>query len=142
MLAEWRGLDPRPQFLCFALDYQYTDAGLKLANLKGDDYYRARYVANACSKADDFCVLLASMKKVVTFANDEGGEEDKESRIKLDHVVDLEGFKLSNPLTIADGYLLQEDLYDERDPDGQDGGGYCGNQHMEIDQYYNDTVRG
>ena len=82
------------------------------------------------------------MQKVVTFMNDEGGEENAESRIRLDTVFDLEGFILQNSLGIAENLILQHSLYDSRDPDNQRGGEYMGNQHGEIDQTYNDTVRG
>jgi hypothetical protein len=123
------------------LDHQYTDAALKLANLKGDDYYRARYVADSCGEAGDFCVLLASLQRVVTFLNDEGGREDEESELRLKRIVDVEGFVLRDSLLIPEDYLLQEGLYDSRDPDNQTGGEYMGNQHAEFDQFYNDTVR-
>ena len=122
------------------MGHQYTDAGLRLANLKGDDYHQARLVADACSKAGDFCVLLASLQKVVTFMNDEGGEEDAESDLGLETIVDLEGYILGNSRSIPESFLLQQWLYDSRDPDNQRGGEYMGNQHAEINQTYNDTV--
>jgi hypothetical protein len=73
--------------------------------------------------------------------NDEGGEEDAQSELRLDRIVDLEGFTLRESLLIPDEYLLQQGLYDSRDPDEQTGGEYMGNQHAEFDQFYNDTVR-
>ena len=140
--AEWRNLgEEGPQCLCFVLDHQYTDAALKLANLKGDDYYRARYIADSCGEAGNFCVLLASLQRVVTFMNDEGGREEAESELRLKRIVDVEGFILRDALLIPEYYLLQEGLYDSRDPDHQTGGEYIGNQHAEFDQLYNDTVR-
>lgn len=137
VLAEWRY--EGPECLCYALDYQYTDTGLKLASLKGNDYYRARYVVDSCGKASGFCVLLASLQKVVSFPNDEGGEEECE--LWLDRIVDIEGFTLRKSLSIAEECLLQR-LYDSRDPDNQAGGEHLGNQHANLKQFYNDTVRG
>lgn len=142
VLADWRNFDDEgAECLCYVLDHQYTDAALKLANLKGNDYYRVRYVADSCREAGGFCVLLASLHKVVTFMNDEGGEEDAESELRLNHIVDVEGVVLREALLIPEHYLLQEELYDSRDPDNQTGGEYMGNQHAEFEQFYNDTVR-
>ncbi|MCJ1391367.1 hypothetical protein MMC18_004230 [Xylographa bjoerkii] len=128
------------QLDCFCQTLAYTDAGLKLAELKGDDYYRACYVANACRKVGDFCVLLASMQKVVTLPNDEGGEENAQSELRLNRILDLEGFALQKSLTIPEDFLLQPWLYGSRDNDEQHGGEYLGNQHADFDQYYNDSV--
>ena len=140
-LAKWRDLNEGPECLCYVLDHQYTNAGLKLGNLKGHDYCRARHVADSCTEAGDFCVLLASLQKVVSFMNDEGGQEDAQSELRLDRIVDLEGFMLRKSLLIPEDYLLHQGLYDSRDPDNQTGGEYMGNQHAEFDQFYNDTVR-
>lgn len=112
-----------------------------MGRLKGEDYHRARYVADACNKADDFCFLLASMQKVVTWVNDEGGKEAK----KVEHllrIVDIEGFALIESLRIAERILVVEDLYDDRNPDAQDRGEYLGNSHDDISQTYNDSVGG
>jgi hypothetical protein len=126
-------------YLCYALDHQYTVASLNLANLKGDDYNRARYVADGCREAGGFCVLLANLSMVVTFPNDEG-DDDRKSHLQLNRIVDMEGFVLKESLLISTDYLLQN-LYHSRDPDSQTGGEYMGNQHADIDQIYNDTVR-
>lgn len=122
------------------MDHQYTDAGLKLATLKGDDYYRARYVADACNKVGDFCALLASMQKVVTFPNGEEGEEYAKSFLRLDNIVDLEGHKLGTSLKIPNNILLQQRLYISRLHDSQIGGEYTGNDYANFDQLYNNTV--
>ena len=136
-LTEWRTLG-EPPVLCYALDHQYTDAALKLASLKGDDYFRARYVIDACAKADGFFVLLAELKKVTTLDHSEF-DEDPRSELQLDRVVDLTGSMLVAGQVIDEEYLVQ-DLYSGRGPDIQQGGEYLGNQHVEIDRIYNDTV--
>lgn len=85
--------------------------------------------------------MLASLQKVVTFENDEGGEEDAQSELRLEHITDLEGFTLQKSLRIPENFLLQQSLYDSRDPDSQNGGEFLGNQHADIDQFYKNTVR-
>jgi hypothetical protein len=138
-LEEWRQLDPAPVFLCYVLSHQHTEAGLKLASLKGKDSHRARFVADACSKAGDFYVLLASIKSVVTFSNDEGGDETKQSKLVI-RVVDLDGSVIAPRLIVPENAIMQE-IYKNRDPDERLGGEYLGNQHAEFEQSYHDTVR-
>lgn len=121
--------------------HQYTVAELKLANLKGDDYYRARYIVDACSSAGELCVLLASMQKVVSLVNSEKGEESTSSELGLVRIVDLEGFPLGESVGISELFILQEWLYESRDPDSQHGGQYLGNRYADIDRSYDDTVR-
>ncbi|MCJ1243689.1 hypothetical protein MMC30_000886 [Trapelia coarctata] len=139
-LAEWRSLDGGLACLCYAFDHQYTNAGFNLASLKADDYHRARYIVESCEKSGDFCVLFASLQKIVTFDNDEGGEENLNSGLRLERIVDKEGFMLREYLNISEDCLLQRGLYDSRDPDSQSGGEYMGNQHAEIEQLYDDRV--
>ena len=139
LLGEWRCLDD-PQCFCYALSHQYTDAALKFSSLKGEDYQRVRHVADACGKEGDFYVLLASMERVVTFMNDEGGDEDKEYKLSLPLIVNLEGFMLIRNLIIPDDFLLQRALYHDRYPERQAGGEYMGNQHNEMEHVYCDAV--
>jgi hypothetical protein len=47
---------------------EWGSAGLESANLKGDDYYRAHWVADSCGKVGDFGILLVSMQKEVRMA--------------------------------------------------------------------------
>ena len=139
-LSEWHNFDQAPQCLCYAFDYQYTKGALKLATLKGDDYYQARFVADACNNVGEFCVLLASMVLIETWLNDDGGEDEKTFQLKVNNIVDLEGFVLQQGLNIPETFLLQDRLYKSRDPDERTGGEYMGNQHAEIDEVYRDTV--
>ena len=139
-LAKWRNVQRGLECIGYALKHQYTGAGLRLSKLKGEDYYCARHVVDACHQAGGFCVLLASMEKIVTFPNDVGGEDYKTSELLLTDVRDLEGFTLSKSLVISEDVLLDQGLYDSRDYDHRHGGEYMGNQHAEIDHIYNNTV--
>jgi hypothetical protein len=137
-LEEWRQLDPAPGFLCYVLTHQHTEAGLKLSSLKGKDFHRARFVADACSKAGGFYVLLASIKSVVSFSNDEGGDRAQRFNLVI-RVVDLDGSVIAPRLNVPENAIMQE-IYENRDPDVRQGGEYLGNQHAGIEQIYNDTV--
>jgi uncharacterized protein (DUF1684 family) len=70
-----------------------------------------------------------------------GGEEDKTRRTYLDNVSSLEGFELSNETVDIDkSALLVSINYYDRDPDYRAGGEYMGNQHLEIEENYEDMV--
>ncbi|KAL2057964.1 hypothetical protein ABVK25_001581 [Lepraria finkii] len=140
-LTRWQNLEDVPQYLAYPLDHQYTDRDLRLARLKGDDYPRARHVAQSCAVHGEFYILLANMSMHITDPNDEN-EEPEESELLLSHIVDLEGFTLSiyDSLKISDTLLLQGISYSDREPDVQRGGNYMGNQYAEIDQFFKDSV--
>ena len=136
VLTQWRELEAPPQFRCYALDHKYTNAALRLAELKGVDYCRARYVARSSERHGEFAVLLANMERCVTLQED----CDDESQINLLHIVDLEGFDLTAVhLRIPREDILQ-DPYGSRDPDVQRGGEHMGNQHAEVERFYKDSV--
>lgn len=128
-------------YLVWPLAHNYTNQGLQLAHLKGNDYYRARHVSQSCSEHGGYYVLLANMELCVTDSNHEE-EEEKTSQLYLTHIVDLGGFNLSihRSLIIDETTLLAEIHHENRNPDTQVGGNYMGNQHGEIDQFYNDSV--
>lgn len=110
--------------------------------MKGDDYHRARHVAQSSTVHNEFYILLANMELQRTDPNDETEEREESEQLVLTHIVDLGGFSLSiyNSLSISDTYLLQEICYSDREPDVQRGGHYMGNQHAEIDQFFKDSV--
>jgi len=121
-------MDTGPQYLCYAFAHQYSDQDLKLSSLKSNDYYRARYVIDSCEKAGNFCVLFANLIRVKISANDEEGtfadDEDNAEELTLKRIVHIGGFGLRELLPVSETHLLQDRLYDSRDPDEQKGGGY------------------
>lgn len=123
------------------LDHDYSQQNLKLAQLKGNDYHRARYVAQGCAAHGDFYVLLANIEMCITDQNCEESEEP-ESQLSLGDIVDVQGSFLSmhKNINISDGFLLNGASYHDREPDVQRGGNYLGNQYAEIDQFFRDSV--
>ncbi|KAL9005009.1 MAG: hypothetical protein Q9188_002190 [Gyalolechia gomerana] len=140
-LTRWQDLIHAPEYLAYPLDHQYTDRNLKLAQLKGDDYHRARHVAQGCAAHGEFYVFLANMELCITDPNGEE-EEEAQSALSLCHVVDLEGSDLSmyNTMDISGTLLLHGTSYTDRQPDIQRGGNYLGNQYAEIDQFFKDSL--
>ena len=123
-MRRWRDLGDKSNthFFAYTLEHKYTDIGLRLSQLKGDDYYRVPHVAQSCAEPREFYVLLANMKMYKVKPNDED-ESREECELSLTRIVDLEGFSLSlyQELFIPETALLQEGLYD-RLPETQRGG--------------------
>lgn len=128
VLTQCQGLENSFQFLVYPLEYKYTNVGLRLAQLKRDDYHRAHHVAESCAEHVGFYVLLANMERQVTNPNSEE-ECDLESEVYLTHIADTDGFNLHvyQSLSIPQTTLLREIYDDDRDPDMQRGGEYLGN---------------
>lgn len=78
----------------------------------------------------------------MTDPNYEDEAREIESSLYLTHIVDLEGFNLlvHKSTFIPEGNLLQTGFFHDREPDTQRGGEYWGNQHAEIDKFFNDSV--
>ena len=142
MLEQWRGISiPESGYLCYALDHQYTDQGLKLANLKGDDYCRVRFVADSCAKSGKFCFLLTNIVNETSYDEDDEERTGDESwEIKMRPIMTLEGLKLQTGEKRSGHHLLQPGLYDDREPDTCTDGGHYGNYSVNSNQIYNDTV--
>ncbi|KAL8731000.1 MAG: hypothetical protein Q9166_003651 [cf. Caloplaca sp. 2 TL-2023] len=141
-LTRWQDLQDEPYYLAYPLDHQYTDRDLKLTHLKGDDFYRARHVAQSCEAHGKYYMLLGNMEMCIT--NQNGEEEmEEEAVLSLDHIVDPQGFDLliASTRTISTTNLLRGKSYEDREPDAQRGGNYLGNQYAEIDQFFKDSVR-
>ncbi|KAI9832827.1 MAG: hypothetical protein M1826_000993 [Phylliscum demangeonii] len=137
ILRQWRALNEQCRAFCYALNHQYTNENLNLTSLKGHDYACGRYVLDACQKAGDYCVLLATLTKVEREPGENGGGA---VNWVMGPIVELGGYELENSLLIPEKWLLQPDLYDERDADSQEGGGYMGNQYADLDKLYHNTV--
>ncbi|KAL8838115.1 MAG: hypothetical protein Q9170_002256 [Blastenia crenularia] len=139
-LTTWQDLTGAPRYLAYPLDHQYTNRDLKLAHLKGNDFYRAHHVAQSCAAHGEYYMLLGNMEMCITDRNDEE-EMEKESALSLFQIVDPQGYDLINStIEISTTNLLRGESYEDRAPDVQRGGNYLGNQYAEIDQFFRDSV--
>ena len=140
-LTRWQELQVKPRYLAYPLDHQYTPRDLKLAHLKGDDFYRARHVARSCEAHGGYYMLLGNMEMCITNPNSEE-EMEEEAVLSLCRIVDPQGFDLftRSSISISTDNLLRGRSYENREPDVQRGGNYMGNQYAEIDQFFKDSV--
>lgn len=83
----------------YVLDRQYTQPGLKLKSLQGEDYFRVQTLQNLAG--DDFEVRLATI------------EQDGTS-LRLKRVVDLDGNEVASNVRIDKDTLLQKEPFESR----------------------------
>jgi hypothetical protein len=142
MFCEWDSMQNSPDAMCYVLQHKYTAAKLQMGGLKGDDYFRCSHLHQAVGRSNGrFCVLLACLELLVTRVNDETYEEEQEESLRLRDIATLNGIKLQDSLEIPKEFLVQTNLYEDREHDEQWGGEHLGNQHADIQQLYHDAVR-
>ncbi|KAI9892740.1 MAG: hypothetical protein M1814_001160 [Vezdaea aestivalis] len=141
-LTEWQHYHEDSSSFAYCLDHQYTTEGLRLAQLKGDDCCRVRHVAQSCEEQSDYYVLLANIEMVEKLPDSDTPEEDKESYTVLTHIATLDGENLTayDTLEFDDSSLLGDVDYTCRNPDVQWGGENLGNQHADIERFYQDSI--
>lgn len=142
LLTQWQNLGQVPQFFAYPLAHRYTSTSLRLPQLKGDDYYRARHAVQSCSEQREFYIFLANIETCFTDPNDEDETLPMESDMSITRIVDPDGFNLTlyDRLSVSDGDLVRQMVTDDRNPDVQRGGGYMGNSYAEIEQFYMNSV--
>jgi hypothetical protein len=131
----------QPGFLCHVLEHEYTKSGLNQESMKGRDSFHIAYIARICAKSGRFRLFLANLeRRVKSNLNNEGGEEDAETESCLHRIAYLDGDVVQDSLLISEECLIQQHLYDDRDPDEQVGGQYLGNEHVNFEKSYKNAV--
>ncbi|KAF2865412.1 hypothetical protein BDV95DRAFT_612563 [Massariosphaeria phaeospora] len=127
--------DYREKFI-YPLAHQYTSASLSLANLKGHDAAKGRYLQNLCPKNDVFWFFGRLTKEV---RNDIGDEEETSV---LEKITTSTGVTLPLDLDVGTDEILayDGDLYDDRPADSEDEEEFTGNEAMAANSRYHDTV--
>ncbi|KAL8669092.1 MAG: hypothetical protein Q9168_006301 [Polycauliona sp. 1 TL-2023] len=141
-LTRWQNLENEPHYLAYPLNHQYTNRDLKLACLKGDDFYRACHVAQSCEAHGAYYMILGNMEMRISSSGDYENVEEEEAVLSLDHIVDAQGYDLliSSTRSISTANLLCGGSYEDRDPDVQHEGGYMGNEYAENEQLFKDST--
>ncbi|KAG8627450.1 hypothetical protein KVT40_004933 [Elsinoe batatas] len=155
------------QYLCWGLGHTYSEASLRLSNLKGEDLPLVKHVA-AIAKRSGFTVLLATMEKDVSGPCEDEYEDDDydpydenndlddhrggsgvnhtitdivEQHLKLTKVVDLNGKLLAKGIVADEQNIIQEDLFDGVDPSRENYTPWQGNYGCESTQWYRQSIR-
>ncbi|KAI9771775.1 MAG: hypothetical protein M1835_006386 [Candelina submexicana] len=147
-----------PDKLAYMLDHKYTNASLRIDQLKGSDLLRARYLKEVCAETD-ICFFLANIERSVDGEVESDGEDipykDKpcdgpngihheifeifEDKLMLQHVVELDGSGVAKDLTLEESDIVQEEPF-ATGPDHEDFSGWTGNDGTTAKHYYRSTV--
>lgn len=135
-----------PTRLAFLLEHQYTDASLCFDGLKGHDRQVATHLREACIEYG-FCLYLANIERSI-----EGGcdgdsyaefheitsEIDRQTSLK--RVVELDGKLIAEELDFDENLFIQQDPFNNKQPDEEDYSGYTGNEGVSATHFYRRTV--
>lgn len=170
MLNRWsdavRQKQKVPPHLYYLLEHEYTEAGMRLDRLKGNDRSRVHAVASLLEDCNYIC-YLASIEKMIHGQCDEpedgpdgrfelgmileGVDKDDPEYDDLEHViVDIydsklqtkQIFNLDGECLIEDDVDIEEDEIVQRDwfkiqgPDDEDWSGYTGNEGVSATEWY------
>ncbi|KAL9129633.1 MAG: hypothetical protein Q9217_001951 [Psora testacea] len=141
VLKEWKRRydagQPTLSKLAFVLEHKYSEANLSFGQLKGQDRVLGRYLKQTCDR-EEFIVLLANMTCTVYDADNSQTEEDRETDLGLEHVVDANGELELSSAKISSEEIIQQDCYD-RWPD-EVKTEETGNEGTDATHFYHDAL--
>lgn len=131
----------RPAKFIYVLQHQYTESSLSLSLLKEDDLRRGLALQEPCrkTKCHLFLGAIENSRERLVFEKefDDGPKEIHEigqvteEDTYMTAVYDTDGYKILNRTSIElddeDNEIIQEDWFDEDEPDSEDYHGYQGN---------------
>ena len=152
LLSGWRdGIEKDPMLpttLAFLFDHQYTDASLCYDSLKGHDQQVAANLRKACED-NGFCFYLGNLKRTVEGGCDEDDYgydnyhpivEEVDRQTSLKRVVQLDGTEIAKDLDFDEALFMQNDPFEDEEPDDEDYSGFTGNEGVLATHFYNRTA--
>lgn len=141
MLKRWRRKFDFADKICYTLDHKYSQTGMSLSILKGRDAAVFQVLESVAEDAG-LQVLVGHMS--YSKSEDEYGDNwmEEESEMHLRNIFAPNGGQLSSSwknMTMQE--LLEEDQFDEQDPESREEGEYTGNASMPTMLRYENTVR-
>lgn len=141
VLSSWRKdrqVDTlEPWEAVYMLDHAYFEANICLDHLKGKDQLRARYLVEAC-RDQDFCFYLAHFEFSKSGSCDSDAEsgyhamiDECERECRLKSLFMSDGQQLAERIGVEEEEVIQQDIFDEDEPDDEDVEGWTGNEGTE-----------
>lgn len=145
--------NPSPEFLVYPLDHQYTEASIRVNELKGTDLQRVQCMLKL-QQDSNFKLCLASLEKLVnggvdglepcddyTELNSDGEQfhpilDTGEEYVKLKKVFDLEGTVIARDVQIEEETHLVSTRFRFNWPDKEDFEGWTGNEGAMTNHWY------
>ncbi|KAG9713792.1 hypothetical protein KCU73_g16412, partial [Aureobasidium melanogenum] len=164
ILTEWnkikKNASSEADRIIYQLDHKYTDASIRLQTLKGSDLLKAQRLFSVGNQMG-YALYLASLEKQVHgsaesgyhgyrshYDDEEEGSDGEfhaiedvfEESLTLTRVVDPDGLVIITDLAIEEGDILQEEPYEDRDPDEHEYEGWTGNAGATSTHWYKDSA--
>jgi hypothetical protein len=159
LLASWARSIQRmdgdaPLQLVYILEHEYTQAGLRLDRLKGNDRRKVAYLKGACDE-QKFCVCLAQLElsKVGGVDENEDGYDSEclndagyhelyevcDTQLSLLKIYDIDGTEIATDVELSEEDVVQEASFEGVDPDDEDYSGPTGNEGVSATHFYHRT---
>ncbi|KAI4743900.1 hypothetical protein E4T50_05727 [Aureobasidium sp. EXF-12298] len=164
ILTEWNKINKNASGeadrIIYQLDHKYTDASIRLHTLKGSDLLKAQRLFSVGNQMG-YALYLASLEKQVhgsaesgyhgyrsRYDDEEEGSDGEfhaiedvlEESLTLTRVVDPDGLVVITDLAIEEEDILQEEPYEDRDPDEHEYEGWTGNAGATSTHWYKDSA--
>ncbi|KAG9518309.1 hypothetical protein KCV07_g5717, partial [Aureobasidium melanogenum] len=164
ILTEWNKISKNASGeadrIIYQLDHKYTDASIRLQTLKGSDLLKAQRLFSVGNQMG-YALYLASLEKQVhgsaesgyhgyrsRYDDEEEGSDGEfhaiedvlEESLTLTRVVDPDGLVVITDLAIEEEDILQEEPYEDRDPDEHEYEGWTGNAGATSTHWYKDSA--
>ncbi|KAG9839049.1 hypothetical protein KCU98_g9897, partial [Aureobasidium melanogenum] len=164
ILTEWNKINKNrsgeADKIIYQLDHKYTDASIRLQTLKGSDLLKAQRLFSVGNEMG-YALYLASLEKQVhgsaesgdhgyhsRYDDEEEGSDGEfraiedvlEESLTLTRVVDPDGLVVITDLAIEEEDILQEEPYEDRDPDEHEYEGWTGNAGATSTHWYKDSA--
>ena len=121
--------------LVYHLDHQYTEASLNLGALKGSDHDKAECIPETCTSGR-VCMYLGTLEKwQMCPSGDRDWDSERDTlgpggyhlidyveskSLSIKRMLDLDGNTLAQGIEIKEAQIIQDDIYDGRDPDKEE----------------------
>lgn len=132
----------RDSRLLYMLEHEYSEANFGLANLKGKDQLRARYLTEA-AKVNDVCVYLAHFEHTRSGGCDDSGDDydthaiidEVDSDWKIRTLFTPDGAAIASELELNEEEFLGEVAFPD-EPDDEEYEGWTGNEGANTTHFY------
>lgn len=138
--------------LVYILEHEYSEANIRLDQLKGKDQFRARYLVEAC-QSQGFCLFFAHLEYSQSGSVDEYEDDARwgdgsdyhefideiDSKWRLQTVFQPDGKQIADDIALEEEDLLETADFTGIEPDDEECDGWTGNEGCTATHFYHRT---
>lgn len=128
-----------PSRLLYLLSHKYSQASLRINQLKGRDRAVAHVLEEACAR-NGYYLFLCNLTKVENANEDDYDYYGDSPQQAMDIVTTCDGQMFASGLEFDKEHILGYDPYHDRDADSQSEGEDTGNEGATLEYRYHDSV--